>query len=90
MLAGVQHTAAPSFPVWFLSSDLGFLSEVLAAEAVSCLNKALIHLKDIWEEIGIPEDQRLQRTNVVKGHIKVGSPDPHHLVPGFGEAGGGG
>lgn len=46
-------------------------SEVLAAEAVSCLNKALCHLKDIWEEIGIPEDQRLQRTNVVKSHIKV-------------------
>lgn len=46
-------------------------SEVLAAEAVSCLNKALCHLKDIWEEIGIPEDQRLQRCNVVKNHIKV-------------------
>ena len=46
-------------------------SEVLAAEAVSTLNKALCHLKDIWEEIGIPEDQRLQRTNVVKNHIKV-------------------
>ncbi|XP_034049246.1 protein regulator of cytokinesis 1b isoform X1 [Thalassophryne amazonica] len=45
-------------------------SEVLAAEAVSCLNKALCHLKDIWEEIGILEDQRLQRTNVVKNHIK--------------------
>ncbi|XP_034385618.1 protein regulator of cytokinesis 1b isoform X1 [Cyclopterus lumpus] len=45
-------------------------SEVLAAEAVSCLNKALCRLKDIWEEIGIPEDQRLQRTNVVKDHIK--------------------
>ncbi|PWA29102.1 hypothetical protein CCH79_00006332 [Gambusia affinis] len=45
-------------------------SEVLAAEAVSCLNKALCHLKDIWEEIGIPEDQRLQRTNVVKNHIR--------------------
>lgn len=46
-------------------------SEVLASEAVTCLNKALCHLKDIWEEIGIPEDQRLQRTNVVKNHIKV-------------------
>lgn len=45
-------------------------SEVLAAEAVSCLNKALILLKDIWEEIGIPEEQRLQRTNTVKSHIK--------------------
>lgn len=44
---------------------------MLAAEAVSCLNKALYHLKDIWEEIGIPEDQRLQRTNVVKNHVKV-------------------
>ncbi|CAB1339097.1 unnamed protein product, partial [Coregonus sp. 'balchen'] len=40
------------------------------AESVACLNKALCHLKDIWEEIGIPEDQRLQRTNVVKNHIK--------------------
>uniref|UniRef100_A0A8C7L275 Protein regulator of cytokinesis 1b n=1 Tax=Oncorhynchus kisutch TaxID=8019 RepID=A0A8C7L275_ONCKI len=45
-------------------------SEVLAAESVACLNKALCRLKDIWEEIGIPEDQRLQRTNVVKNHIK--------------------
>lgn len=45
-------------------------SEVLAAESVACLNKALSRLKDIWEEIGIPEDQRLQRTSVVKTHIK--------------------
>ncbi|XP_024118987.1 protein regulator of cytokinesis 1b isoform X2 [Oryzias melastigma] len=45
-------------------------SELLAAEAVSCLNKALSRLKDIWEEIGIPEEQRLQRTNMVKSHIK--------------------
>ncbi|XP_063045173.1 protein regulator of cytokinesis 1b isoform X2 [Engraulis encrasicolus] len=45
-------------------------SEVLAAESVACLNKALCRLKDIWEEIGIPEDQRLERTNVVKNHIQ--------------------
>ncbi|KAI4876157.1 hypothetical protein NFI96_017583 [Prochilodus magdalenae] len=45
-------------------------SEVLAAESVACLNKALCQLKDIWEEIGIPEEQRLERTNVVKNHIK--------------------
>nr|XP_023669977.1 protein regulator of cytokinesis 1 isoform X1 [Paramormyrops kingsleyae] len=45
-------------------------SEVLAAESVACLNKALCRLKDIWEEIGIPEDQRLQRTAVVKSHVK--------------------
>uniref|UniRef100_A0A672LK96 Protein regulator of cytokinesis 1b n=1 Tax=Sinocyclocheilus grahami TaxID=75366 RepID=A0A672LK96_SINGR len=44
--------------------------EVIAAESVACLNKALCHLKDIWEEIGIPEDQRLERTNVVKNHVK--------------------
>ncbi|XP_066513190.1 protein regulator of cytokinesis 1-like isoform X2 [Hoplias malabaricus] len=45
-------------------------SEVLAAESVACLNKALYQLRDIWEEIGIPEEQRLERTNVVKNHIK--------------------
>ncbi|XP_051548162.1 protein regulator of cytokinesis 1-like isoform X2 [Myxocyprinus asiaticus] len=45
-------------------------SEIHAAESVSCLNKALNQLKDIWEEIGIPEDQRLQRTDAVHMHIK--------------------
>uniref|UniRef100_A0AAY4CND0 Protein regulator of cytokinesis 1a n=1 Tax=Denticeps clupeoides TaxID=299321 RepID=A0AAY4CND0_9TELE len=45
-------------------------SEVHAAESVACLNQALNHLKDIWEEIGIPEDQRLQRTDTVKMHVK--------------------
>lgn len=45
-------------------------SEVHAAESVACLNRALGRLKDIWEEIGIPEDQRLQRTDVVRKHIK--------------------
>uniref|UniRef100_A0A674B3R8 Protein regulator of cytokinesis 1 n=1 Tax=Salmo trutta TaxID=8032 RepID=A0A674B3R8_SALTR len=45
-------------------------SEVHAAESVACLNRALNQLKEIWEEIGIPEDQRLQRTDVVKKHIK--------------------
>uniref|UniRef100_A0A8C2CJ78 Protein regulator of cytokinesis 1a n=1 Tax=Cyprinus carpio TaxID=7962 RepID=A0A8C2CJ78_CYPCA len=44
--------------------------EIHAAESVSCLNKALNELKDIWEEIGIPEDQRLQRTDAVHMHIK--------------------
>ncbi|XP_073688098.1 protein regulator of cytokinesis 1a isoform X2 [Garra rufa] len=45
-------------------------SEIHAAESVACLNKALNELKDIWEEIGIPEDQRLQRTDAVHMHIK--------------------
>ncbi|XP_054433575.1 protein regulator of cytokinesis 1 isoform X1 [Pteronotus mesoamericanus] len=45
-------------------------SEVLAEESILCLQKALINLREIWEVIGIPEDQRLQRTEVVKKHIK--------------------
>lgn len=43
---------------------------MLAEESVLCLQKALTHLREIWELIGIPEDQRLQRTEVVKKHIK--------------------
>ncbi|CAN9499408.1 unnamed protein product [Ophioblennius macclurei] len=46
------------------------VSEVHAAESVAYLNRALIRLQDIWEEIGIPEEQRLQRTNDVHKHIK--------------------
>uniref|UniRef100_A0A8D3CXZ5 Protein regulator of cytokinesis 1-like n=1 Tax=Scophthalmus maximus TaxID=52904 RepID=A0A8D3CXZ5_SCOMX len=45
-------------------------SEVHAAESVAYLNRALVSLQDIWEEIGIPEEQRLQRTNDVHKHIK--------------------
>ncbi|XP_045680781.1 protein regulator of cytokinesis 1 isoform X2 [Phyllostomus hastatus] len=45
-------------------------SEVLAEESILCLQKALVSLREIWEVIGIPEDQRLQRTEVVKKHIK--------------------
>ncbi|XP_014106520.1 PREDICTED: protein regulator of cytokinesis 1 isoform X1 [Pseudopodoces humilis] len=45
-------------------------SEVVAAEAVCCLNRAMAALRDIWEEIGIPEEQRLERTDVVRKHIK--------------------
>jgi len=40
------------------------------AEVTSCLQKALIHLKDIWEEVGIPENQRLQRIMTVKEHLR--------------------
>ncbi|KAF7663259.1 hypothetical protein LDENG_00215570 [Lucifuga dentata] len=45
-------------------------SEIHAAESVACLNRALVKLQDIWEEIGIPEEQRVQRTNDVHKHIK--------------------
>ncbi|XP_076590066.1 protein regulator of cytokinesis 1-like isoform X1 [Chaetodon auriga] len=46
------------------------ISEVHAAESVAYLNRALVRLQDIWEEIGIPEEQRLQRTNDVHKHIQ--------------------
>ncbi|KAM8860679.1 protein regulator of cytokinesis 1-like isoform 1-T1 [Synchiropus picturatus] len=46
------------------------VSEVHAAESVAYLHRALARLQDIWEEIGIPEEQRLQRTNDVHKHIK--------------------
>ncbi|TKS73563.1 Protein regulator of cytokinesis 1 [Collichthys lucidus] len=46
------------------------VSEVHAAESVAYLNRAQVRLQDIWEEIGIPEEQRIQRTNDVHKHIK--------------------
>lgn len=55
-------------------------SEVHAAESVAYLNRALARLQDIWEEIGIPEEQRLQRTNEVHKHIKVSLRSVHGQV----------
>ncbi|KAF6738887.1 Protein regulator of cytokinesis 1 [Oryzias melastigma] len=46
------------------------VSEVHAAESVAYFNRAMVKLQEIWEEIGIPEEQRLQRTNDVHKHIK--------------------
>ncbi|XP_020790776.1 protein regulator of cytokinesis 1 isoform X1 [Boleophthalmus pectinirostris] len=46
------------------------VSEVHAAESVAYFNRALVKLQDIWEEIGIHEEQRLQRTNEVHNYIK--------------------
>lgn len=46
-------------------------SEVHAAESVAYLNKALVKLQDIWDEIGIPEEQRVKRTGEVHKHVKV-------------------
>ncbi|XP_067999704.1 protein regulator of cytokinesis 1-like isoform X2 [Melanerpes formicivorus] len=45
-------------------------SEVLAAEVVAVLTEAMATLRDIWEEIGIPEEQRLERTRTAKKHIQ--------------------
>ncbi|KAM6926275.1 protein regulator of cytokinesis 1-like isoform 1-T1 [Lycodopsis pacificus] len=47
------------------------VSEVHAAECGAYLNRAQIRLQDIWDEIGIPEEQRVQRTNDVHKHIKA-------------------
>lgn len=44
-------------------------SEVLADQSIVCLQKALTHLWQKRELIGIPEEQRLQRTEVVKKRI---------------------
>ncbi|XP_037624119.1 protein regulator of cytokinesis 1-like isoform X1 [Sebastes umbrosus] len=46
------------------------VSEVHAAESCAYLNRAQVRLQDIWDEIGIPEEQRVQRTNDVHKHIK--------------------
>lgn len=46
------------------------VSEVHAAESVAYLNRAQVRLQEIWEEIGIPEEQRLLRTKDVHKHIK--------------------
>ncbi|KAL6106603.1 prc1 [Pungitius sinensis] len=46
------------------------VSEVHAAECGAYLNRAQVRLQEIWDEIGIPEEQRVQRTNDVHKHIK--------------------
>uniref|UniRef100_A0A4X2KFL9 Protein regulator of cytokinesis 1 n=1 Tax=Vombatus ursinus TaxID=29139 RepID=A0A4X2KFL9_VOMUR len=45
-------------------------SEVLAVESMAYLYKALSFLQDLFESVGIPEDQRLERTEVVKVSIE--------------------
>lgn len=45
-------------------------SEVLVEESIKCFQKALNYLWEIWESIGIPEDQKQQRTEVVRKHVK--------------------
>lgn len=42
-----------------------------------------MRLQDIWDEIGIPEEQRLQRTNEVHKHTKVGPESLRVLHDGF-------
>lgn len=54
--SGLPHSDPPLVPS----------SEVFAPESVVYLNQ----LQDIWEDIGIPEDQSLQHTVTIKNHIQ--------------------
>ncbi|XP_077452393.1 protein regulator of cytokinesis 1-like [Stigmatopora argus] len=46
------------------------VSEVHAMESVAYLNRALVQLRDIWEEMGVSEDQRVLRTQTFHKNIK--------------------
>ncbi|XP_041091140.1 protein regulator of cytokinesis 1-like isoform X2 [Polyodon spathula] len=46
-------------------------SEVLAFSLVSGINKAIARLVDIWDSIGIQEEQRVERMEAVKKHIEL-------------------
>ncbi|XP_007479373.2 protein regulator of cytokinesis 1-like [Monodelphis domestica] len=45
-------------------------SEILAQDSVSCFLKALDRLREIWDLIGIPENQRLQRIEAVTQNVQ--------------------
>ncbi|XP_007479365.2 protein regulator of cytokinesis 1-like isoform X1 [Monodelphis domestica] len=47
------------------------LSKMLALESMAYLHKALNFLQDLFESVGIPEDQRLERTEVVKSLLDI-------------------
>ncbi|XP_077425415.1 protein regulator of cytokinesis 1-like isoform X2 [Vanacampus margaritifer] len=46
------------------------MSEVHAAESVAYLNRALVRLQELWDEIGFPEKKRSERTNTVHQCIR--------------------
>jgi len=46
-------------------------SEALAFSLVSEINLAMARLVDIWDSIGIMEEQRVERMQTVKKHIDV-------------------
>ncbi|KAK1329561.1 hypothetical protein QTO34_011766 [Cnephaeus nilssonii] len=61
-------------------------TEVIAEDSTFYLQKALSHLREIWELIGIPEDQRLQRTQVVHTHIKKEERLKERLIKSIGSS----
>ncbi|KAJ8285310.1 hypothetical protein GJAV_G00025400 [Gymnothorax javanicus] len=48
----------------------GRRSEVLALSLISGINQAWARLADIWDSIGITENQRVERTQTAKKHIE--------------------
>ena len=44
--------------------------ESMKLEVAECLEHALEQLRDIWDEIGICEEQRVERQNVVMHHMR--------------------
>lgn len=48
-------------------------SEALAFSLVTEINHAMARLVDIWDSIGIMEEQRVERMQTVKKHIDVSS-----------------
>lgn len=47
------------------------ISEALASSLVTEINIAMAKLVDIWDSIGIMEEQRVERMQTVKKHIDV-------------------
>lgn len=46
-------------------------SQALASSLVTDINHAMARLVDIWDSIGIMEDQRIERMQTVKKYIEV-------------------
>lgn len=46
-------------------------SEALAFSLVTGINNAMARLVDIWDSMGIMEEQRVERMETVKKHIEV-------------------
>lgn len=54
------------------SKIISLYSEALASSLVTDINHAMARLVDIWDSIGIMEDQRIERMQTVKKYIEVG------------------
>lgn len=61
--------------IWWISRAcvlcVCLISEALASSLVTEINLAMARLVDIWDSIGIMEEQRVERMQTVKKHIDV-------------------